>query len=62
MCAVVYGLVFTHSNLEESIPTFWEAPLLCLLFFSGEGGHDTKQKEHNFTKNNVVIAFKNIVV
>ena len=34
------------------------APLLCPLFFGGEGGHDTKRREHNFTKNNCYSFYK----
>ena len=47
---------------ENAIPLGSSTSILCPHFFGREGGHDIKQREHNFTKNNCVIAFKNVAV
>ena len=51
-------------RVEYPNPSGSSAPLLSPLIFGRKRGdlHDTKQRGHNFTKNNRVIAFTNVVV
>ena len=46
MCAVIYGLGLAHSNLEESIPTLWEAVHhFCVLSSLAEKEGMTQSEE-----------------
>ena len=59
MCKVVCEFGLIYSNIEKSIPILWEAVHhFCVLFFGGEGGHDTKRRGYNFTKNNCYCFYK----